>query len=251
MNNITVKLGTSFLLFLLWASFSFAQDRYDPRGVVRGQLMNLISVRFGPEFKSVGFSIFDSLIFHSQNESKHIQDPYKTLKGCVLFSTYKDNGDGLPDNFIAGMVKNGQIVWDNAPGTSADLGGRLLSAQDINNDKEVDLLISESDREFALTRRGPFLYYLYILSWDGIRGRFINAFDSSGTSVMVGDGDFVLVNKDGDNIKEIHATLPDIDMDWGDHKTTAFPHITYTWNGSKYGLWVSARKISKSVKQNK
>ena len=104
MNNITVKLGTSFLLFLLWASFSFAQDRYDPRGVVRGQLMNLISVRFGPEFKSVGFSIFDSLIFHSQNESKHIQDPYKTLKGCVLFSTYKDNGDGLPDNFIAGRT---------------------------------------------------------------------------------------------------------------------------------------------------
>jgi len=114
------------LLLPLNISISSAQHWADPQGTIHNQLISLIQARYGSDYQYVGYSVLDTLILYSNRDNENIQDPYGTLKGCVLFSTYKDNGESEPNTFIAGMVNNGQIIWDNAPGTSADLGGQLL-----------------------------------------------------------------------------------------------------------------------------
>jgi len=255
MNYAIAKIGCLLTLLGLYASVLNGQQRYDHGGKVNAYLMNLIHEKFGSDYCYVGFSILDSLISHSLRENDRIRDPYKTLRGCILFSTYKDNGKDEPNSFIAGMVKNGQIIWDNAPGTKADLGGELLYAQDINKDGAVDLLVLEVDREFLLMR-GPEMYYLNILSWDGKHGGFLNAFLRKkkaaakgkgffelrvGKSAIIGGGLFDLADDHKDSIKAITAILPDIDMQWDNYRTKTFPHVTYTWNGKQYGLWMSAK----------
>ncbi|HKZ39932.1 MAG TPA: hypothetical protein VJ044_03170, partial [Candidatus Hodarchaeales archaeon] len=217
MKTLLIRFGL--ILFVHpFVSYLPAQDRYDPDGTVRIQLMNLIQARYGSNYQYVGFSIFDSLAFYSSIEDENIQDPYGTLGGSILFSTGRDNAEGVPDTFVVGLVKNGQIMWDNAPGTNIDLGGDLLYAKDVNNDGDVDLLFSEIDREILEIGRGQLLYYLHILSWNGTFGRVITA---SRESIM-GDGSFQLLDKDGDDIQEIRAALPDLDIDFGDLHTSSF-----------------------------
>ncbi len=232
------------MLLLLCVSPGAAQKRYDRQGVVRGQLLSLIHARYGSEYQYVEYTMFDTLISYSSRDNENVQDPYGTLKGCNLFSTYKASGDDEPNNFILGVMKNGQIIWDNAPGTSADLGGELLYAQDINNDGEVDLVFSKTDQDNLKTGNSPFLCYLYVLSWNGTQGRFTSAFGNDGESVMLGDGSCELVDKDGDGIWEIRTALPDIDLDWGDHRTSTYSYVTYGWNGSQYGLWPNVGQVA-------
>ncbi len=236
MKNLTKYLCLPIFFILLTGQNCSAQDWADPQGVVHDQLLSLIQARYGSSFQYVQYSILDTLISYSSRDLEDIQDPYGTLRGCVLFSTYKDNGDSEPITFIVGMEKNGQVIWDNAPGTSADLGGELLYAQDINNDGEVELLVSETDQDYLKTSDSPFLCYLYVLSWNGTSGQLINAFQSNGKSAMMGDGSFELVDKDGEGIQEIRTSLPDIDMDWGNYETSTFPYVTYGWNGGRCGL---------------
>lgn len=243
MKNLTKCFCLPIFFMLLTVQNCSAQDWADPQGVVRDQLLGLINSRYGSSFQYVQYSIIDTLITYSNRDLENIQDPYGTLKGCILFSTYKDNGESEPDTFIVGMMKNGQIIWDNAPGTSADLGGQLLYAKDINNDGEVELLVSETDRNYLKISEPPFLCYLYVLSWNGTSGQLINAFQSNGKSAMMGDGSFELVDKDGDGIQEIRTSLPDIDMDWGNYTTNTYPYVTYGWSGGECGLWPDVEQI--------
>jgi len=249
MSRIIVRLNFSIVFLFLSVSGLFGQHWADPNGTINNQLMSLVRTRYDATLQYVQFTIFDTLISYATIENnKNIQDPYKTLKGCILFSTYKDNGDNEPDNFIVGIVKDGKLIWDNAPGTSADLGGDLLYTQDINNDGEIDLIFSIREREIFGMGKPPFLYYLYALSWNGTRGRFINA---DGDHIMMGNGGFELVDTNQDGIQEIITALPDIDMDWGKYKTSTFPRITYSWNGKEYGFWPEAKQINKSTKSKK
>ena len=232
-----------FLIIIVWTSSAVAQEWADRTGKIRNQIENLVRAKYGTDFKDFHYTVFDTLILYSNADEENIQDPYGTLKGCVLFSTYKDRGESTPDTFIVGIVKNGQIIWDNSPGTKVDLGGDLLQAQDINKDGDVDLLYSEVDWEL-LGIKGPDLFYYYVLSWNGKSGRFINAFDSTGISVMEGNGGCDLVDKDGDGIQEIRTTLPEIDRDYGALRTGTFPYVTYGWNGMQYGLWSNTEQIA-------
>jgi hypothetical protein len=241
-----LHLSFPILLFFSFLSFLHAQNRFDPQGMIQSQLTDLVQARYGSDFQFVAYNIIDSLIYYSKSNLENIQDPYGTLKGCILFSVHKANLEGAPDTFVVGMLKNGQIIWDNAPGTIADLGGDLLYAQDINSDGEVDLLISEIDDEFLSIGKPPFLYYLYILSWNGLRGRFVNSIREDQTSAMIGDGGFELVDKTGDGIKEVKVALPDIDIDWDEYKTSTYPYITYGWNGSQYGFWPNTGQIGEN-----
>lgn len=236
------------LVYCVSNSSLYAQARYDPQGTVKSQLMNLVHERYGSGYNSIGFLVLDSLIFYSSTDKQDIQDPYKTLQGCILFSTSVNNGESEPDTFISGMVKNGQIIWDNAPGGHMLLTEDPLYAQDINKGGEVDLLLAQSERNSDAMERPPFLYYYYILSWNGTRGKFINGFDSLGLSVLLGSDYCQLLVVNGDGIKEITTALPDIDMDWGAYKTRTFPNITYSWNGTQYGLWTKRVKTTKSAK---
>ncbi len=237
------------LVLLLWslgAPIPEAQEYLDPKGIVRTQIMSLVQTRYGKDFRYVGYTIFDSLIYYSKIEKNYMnQDPYGTLRGCVLFSTFKGHRESGPDTFIVGMIKDGKIIWDNSPGSSANLGGRLLYAQDINSSGKVDLIFAEPDIKILRMGKGPLLYYLYVLSWDGKGGKFINAFRRDGKSVMLSDGGCALVPGKQKAVQAITANLPDVYMVPKSYKTKAYPAITYKWNGSEYGLWPDERESGK------
>lgn len=237
--------------FTLCPATSFSQNYLDPKGIVQSEIKRLVKQRFGRDFEYVGYSMLDSLIHYSTIEKNfRRQDPFNTLKGCVLFCAYKGKRELEKDTFIIGMVKDGKIIWDNAPGTRAYLGGDLLYAQDINNDGEVDLIFREVDYWLLKIGRAPSLYYLDVLSWDGARGKFINAFDRSGKSVLWSNGGCELVTQKGSKIRDIRTSLSNVPDVPAKYTTNAFPAITYTWNGKLYGLWPQTAPKNRTQKKN-
>jgi len=248
-----LKLISCLLTLNLCASTLSAQRWADPNDVLNGQVLSLVRARLDTTLQYVECTVLDTLLTHSKAEHHtKIQDPYNTLRGCVLFSAYKAHEDSELDNFIVGIVKNGKIIWDNAPGTPARLGwGDLLYAQDINIDGEVDLIYCDPDlwlMHQSVDGKAPILYYIYILSWNGFRGRFISATDSNGVSELISDGGCELIPTTTNGIKKIVTNLPDLDFDWGEYKTTTFPGITYTWDGHRYGLSIKSQSKNKSTK---
>jgi len=235
-------------MFLANLNSMSSQPAYDPQGSVRNQLRNLIQAHYGADFH-FGYTMFDARIRYSNDEK--IQDPYNTLQGCVLFSAHKYQPDSISQSFVAGIVKDGRIIWDNRPGTPADLSGNLLFAQDINADGEVDLLFAKWDDEL-LRANGlkncedkSNMSYLYILSWNGSRGRFINETTANGKSVIIGaDDGYQLIDAEGQGINEIRTNVPCIELLSPDYKTSIYPEITYSWNGTRYGLWPDTRQVS-------
>jgi hypothetical protein len=252
MKRISVVMNCLILLFILNFSVLYSQKYLDPKGIVESQIEGLIHSQYGAEYICNGYSIIDSLIHYSTIEKNYRrEDPYNTLKGCIFFSTCKYNEESDPDTFITGVLKNGQILWDNAPGIKANPGGHLLYSKDINNDGKVDLIFSEPDRESLKIGKGPSLDRLYVLSWDGTKARFISSLDKDGNSVMFGDGGCELIKKKGRKIQEIKAILPNVFLIPNEYRTKTFPVITYKWNGSKYGFWSEKKQSNKKESVNK
>lgn len=233
------------VLNILSISILNSQRYLDHKGIIEAHIESLIHARYGTEYICNGYSILDSLIHYSKIEKNYrIQDPYNTLKGCVYFSACKYSEESDPDTFITGVAKKGHIIWDNAPGIKSNPGGHLLYSKDINNDGEVDLIFSEPDREILKIGRGPLLYYLYVLSWDGANARFINSFDEYGKSVMLGNGGCELLKKKGSNIKEIITTLPNVYLIPDEYKTETYPAVIYQWNGCQYGFCPDKKTVN-------
>jgi len=222
------------------ASYVFCQGEYqDPQRIIGRQLEPLIKARYGQEYE-VGHNVFDYLIANSRNDK--ITDPYGTLRGCVLFSAFKlDESDSM----IIGMYRNGSIVWDNFPGSKAHGTNNVLYSSDVNDDGEVDILIPEFDR-FLMTREGSGISYLWIISWNGSRGKFINDIHNiTGKSTVVTVDDvFDLFDTDGDGVMEIRGLISDVWQKYFPNlNSTTLPNITYGWNGSLYGFWPNVTQV--------
>jgi len=230
-----------FLLLVSSRTSCFSQQAFDTQLVVYNQIAQLIEAKYGQGY-DFGYTMFDVRVQYSSDEE--IQDPYGTLKGCVLFSAYKPDLENytVPNTFIVGMVKNGQIIWDNYPGSTKDLEGGigdngLKFAQDINNDGEVDLVFI--DAIFVnVSDKSPVINRIHILSWNGTRGRFISG-------EMVGSADCNLIDVDGDGVQEIRTRVTNINH-YQQFKTSTYPYVTYGWNGTQYGLWPNVRQIPES-----
>lgn len=219
------------------------EKKYDRNKIVLHALEGAVQAKYGKDFE-VGFHIMDSLIANSLPDE--ITDPYHTLTGCILFSAWHSGQS--EDSVVTGIYKDGQILWDDYPGTKAGFGSALFATKDINRDGDVDILEAEAD--FTLmTRQGSGISYLWILSWNGTTGRLINDVDSlthQSTLVSV-DGVYDLVDINRDGIMEIKG---EIDSAWQEYfpnlNPSTLPNITYSWNGSKYGFSPSAHQISKN-----
>ena len=215
------------------------ERKYDPSKIVRSTLLRAAQEKYGKNYR-VSFHIMDSLIAHSFPGV--ITDPYGTLKGCILFSAWREEQER--DSVVTGMFRSGTIIWDDFPGTKAGFGGGLLTTRDLNNDGEVDILRAEPDFEL-MTREGSGISYLWILSWNGKNGRLINDTDSrTHQSVIVSIEemyDFLDVHKNG--VVDIRGQIPEI---WREYfpglRPKTLPAIVYTWNGHKYGYWTNPTK---------
>jgi len=219
-----------------------AERKYDPNKVVLRALENSLQTKYGHAYK-VSFHILDSLIANSLPDE--ITDPYGTLKGCVLFSA--SSSWESEDSIITGIYKNGEIIWDDFPGSKSGFGGALITTKDINNDGQVDILEAELDHS-RLTKMSS-ISYLWILSWNGTTGRIINDIDpTTQQSVLVSvDEMYDLVDINRDGIMEIKGTITDVwQDDFPNLSPPTLPSITYSWNGTKYGFFPSARQISEN-----
>jgi len=236
-------------------------DYFDPTGAVRSQLENAVATRFGSVFVWQ-FAIMDSLLAHG-TDIRHwpreaVTDPFGSLRGCIFFSARKslDESGVETDSCITGVYKNGQIIWDNYPGSKDCIGWSILTAKDMNQDGQVDILTPSSSEDFSRTN-GDNITFLSVLTWDGIRGRFINDVntnpeDAGGAAYLRSkliseDGTFETLDADGDGIFEIRGQVgEDWLEDFPAYRTTTSPYVTYGWNGSKYGLWASVRQVPRN-----
>ncbi len=254
MKHLHVSLYAIFILLIICYDVSRGQiypRSYDQNKEIKNRIAPLIHGKYGAQYDFT-YHVFDTVIQYSKKwNDGRIEDPYGTIKGCILFSVIipshydKQNALGPPqDTNIVGMIRDGRIIWDNFPG-EVKSGAGLLYAQDLNNDGEIDLVFSETDKtSLYLGRSGPFLSYLHILSWNGTRGRFISA-EMEGC-----DRDYYPIDIDGDGIMEIRASLPPEVETYDEFqngtykfKTSTYPLVTYGWNGSQYGLWPNVRQI--------
>lgn len=129
-----------------------SERKYDPNEIILSALEVAAHAKYGSDFE-VNYHIMDSLIANSKRGK--ITDPYNTLRGTILFSAWSKSQEDkdIMDSVVTGIYKNGQIIWDDFPGTKAGFGGALSLTKDINNDGEVDILQAETD--FTLrTREG-------------------------------------------------------------------------------------------------
>jgi hypothetical protein len=238
MNKYFAYIGLSFVPLFSLVSILSAQSYLDRNHIVEPQIDKLIKARYGNEYICNGFSMMDSLVLYSTKEKNYRhQDPYGTLRGCIFYSACRYQEECDADTFITGVVMGNQIIWDNLPGMKANPGGHLNYSQDINNDGKVELIFCEPSRESMHIGKGPWLFYLYVLSWDGKEVKFINSFDNEGNSMLLSDDGCELIKSNRKYIFNIQSSLPDNYFIPDMYKTKTYPIVTYTWKGSTIGLW--------------
>ena len=244
--SITITFATILVLLPL---YSQEIDPDDPSGVIEAHLTALVKSQFGQEYEC-SFSVLDSAI--KRNESTYdggeLTDPYNTLKGCILFGADKNNifdADVNPDpeHGLIGIYKNGQIVWHSDSIFKGVMGG-IFSIKDINVDGKVDILVewTPGGMQDIMTR------HLWIISWDGLTGTIINQVspENGNTTIHAQESMFNLIETDTTSPMLIRGNWPGRESysEWFPNtKISTLPYITYSWNGSQYGLWSSTPQI--------
>jgi len=164
----------------------------------------------------------DSSLYSLLVADGRIEDPYGTLKGCIIF--FAGNGE----RGSIGIYKDGQIVWhsDTLIGEGMVSGVNFFGTTDINRDGKVDIITSwYKGQRFRAE-------YLWIFSWDGRAGVLENAIDETfHQSVIEGaEGSFEFVDINGDDIMEIVGISHEDQED-------SLIKVVYSWNGQLYGKW--------------
>jgi hypothetical protein len=193
----------------------------------------------------VGVDPFDTLLVHVRDAAKDEEflDPYGTLKGRMFFSAWQvdENDMAIPEaKEIYGFSINGSVLWDSGPLCTSG-GSYVLGSSDLNRDGEVDVLVSVRDAD----RDIDYLSYLWIFSWNGTRARILNDVNpQTGQSVLLSGGDwYQLFDWQGDGIMEIWAFWDKENVLFPDSLMSTRPYVTYSYNGSLYGLWPNTVQI--------
>lgn len=218
-------------------------DPDDPSGTIEVQLTAELQNALGSQY-TLGFQVLDSTIARNVGTSRNsvLSDPYGTLKGCVLFGADQteaaDNEHG-----VIGIFKSGQIIWHSDPIFKGIWGG-TFSITDVNNDGKVDLLV-----EWTPGAQMFLVRHLWIISWDGTTGTIINQIDpaTGNTTIHADESMFELIPEDTVSAMAIRARWPDEEdfFKWfPGTQISTLPYVTYTWNGTQYGFWPSARQIA-------
>jgi hypothetical protein len=218
------------------AYLSYSQNRKQRVKIARGQINAIFANTNNNHFRAGEVVDIDSSIGKDGISDGNICDPYGTLKRCYIFTavSHEDGSDDV--KYAIGVFKDSQIVWmsDMLPGSEyygyviQDEG--FLATKDLNRMGKVDIAAFFSDGT-----NPPSGYYLWIFSWDGKKGKYINQQESDGSTSIAADVPFDIADVDGDGIYEVRAiscadTLND--SSFYDLKIKAI----YKWNGSVYAL---------------
>ncbi|MEW6509306.1 MAG: hypothetical protein AB1432_16365, partial [Bacteroidota bacterium] len=219
---------------------------------IESQMLN----KYGKKFYLARFFIMDRLFNRTPYPywEPVYKDPYGKLKGISIFSCQK-SGEGLPDSLrlisdssIVGVFKDGSIIWDSGPIIYGNIATGMDFCDDINKDGIVDIGLVADYFDFYDHNPDIEMGYLWILSWDGISGRFINDYDINTGKSSIVPGYFNLFDWEGDGIYEIDSEWRNSNGDLyplPENPPVNFPYVTYGWNGSKYGYWSSVYQLKR------
>ncbi|MGA7720490.1 MAG: hypothetical protein WCA84_04860, partial [Ignavibacteriaceae bacterium] len=223
---------------------------YNPSKEIIQTIESEMSAKYGKKFDLNTFFIMDSLVNKIPEpwSMEKIQDPYGTLAGIDIFSCedakigQDDSSKFIPDSSIIGIYKNGNIIWDSGPIIYGYIESYLSFCQDINADGIVDVGLLAQYYDFYTNNDHKTVDYLWILSWDGNNGKFINDYDvTTGKSKLI-PKIFDLFDWNGDGIDEIVSSW-DPDDAMPENIPPNYPYVTYGWNGNKYGLWNNVYQV--------
>jgi len=188
---------------------------------------------------------FDTLLVVVRNAIKDEEflDPYGTLRGKMFFTAWEASEDGksIPEGKdVFGFSSNGTVLWDSGPLCTSG-GTSVIGSSDVNNDGEVDVLVAARDAD----QDRDYLSYLWIFSWNGTRARILNDVNlqTHQSVLLAGDEWYELFDWEGDGIMEIWAFWDKENALFPDTLMSTRPYVTYSYNGSLYGLWPSTVQI--------
>jgi hypothetical protein len=239
---LEVICATFFVAFCSSDLHTQESDPDDPTGAIRSQLTQVVHTQFGNDY-DVAFIVLDSAIAKNQSTSDYgeLSDPYGTLKGYILFGADKE-ATGDDGHGIMGFFKDGRIVWNSDSVFTGSWYG-IYSVQDINRDGKVDLLVEWTPGSQLIMVR-----HLWIVSWDGSNGSVINqvsAMDGN-TTIHSAENMFEVIAADTTSPLVIRGRWPG-EENFSDYfpntQIATFPYVTYSWNGSQYGLWPETRQV--------
>ena len=163
-------------------------------------------------------------------------DPYGTLTGCTIFSV-RPKGD--PEEFMYnlsgaywfGVYKDGEVLWlSDSLYSDETLDSYFIVTQDINKDGKVDIVNELSTFDL---HGGDLEEYLFIISWDGQNGEFIN--DGGKHSKITNyKGGFKLIDLNDDGVYELSSDTWTYDETTNEYDSSK---VVACWNGEKYGIW--------------
>ncbi|MGD0589994.1 MAG: hypothetical protein ABSA44_04235 [Bacteroidota bacterium] len=156
----------------------------------------------------------DTLLAHAFNGNLFLDNSNK-LKDFVLFFALVEVDD---DNFSEiGLYnkKDGAVKWVSDPVIGSNMGS-VLSIQDLNQDGNPEIVT-----DWIMGATGA-VSHIWILSWDGNNGKFLNDFDKMGFSAINAHArSFYIEDINSDKIMELIGD--------GDSST-----VVFAWNGTKY-----------------
>jgi hypothetical protein len=170
-------------------------------------------------------------IFHKDDTG--FENPYGTLTHCYVFTYSRiDPRTDAEGKQSVGIFKKGSIIaiLDTSIESFASSNGWIQKISDLNKDGEVDIVITRT-----LGVSPPPWQCSWIISWNGVRLRVINAIDEERESPLVAPWDYMsFVDLDGDGIYELKT-------DFDDENGVNRVHI-YSWDGKLYGEWGQSSK---------
>jgi hypothetical protein len=215
----------SFLILALFASwFQCCLAHSGITKAVYDDIGAKASALYG-ELYHVSFAIrIDSSHHSALNYSDGgIDDPYGTLRGCIVFgATGFDSSEYHRPRGFVGIFKDGNIIWHSDTLVRSPFRlTQLYGTRDLLHDGKVDLIVAATR---DIHREGG---SLLIFRWDGVAGTLLNDTLSHSESAIQGwMSEWVFLDYDGDGIMEIKGR--DLKQD---------STVIYSWNGSRYGHW--------------
>jgi hypothetical protein len=235
-----MKILKAFSLFtfasLIITQPSYSQNRYERRDMARIRIDSLFSSAKAIQFRTDEIIDVDSSIGESGIADGKITDPYGTLKRCYIFMATTDGEQGEDRKHSIGIYRDRQIIWTSGQLPGSEHYGYItdegfLATKDLNRKGKVDIVVYFSDGT-----NPPSAYYLWIISWDGNKGEYINQRETNGATAITSNGAFEIADVDKDGIDEIRAFSGNDDSVGANGLYKLKIDGIYKWNGSVYAL---------------
>ncbi len=196
------------------------------------EILKILKPVLGDSIRVLGAIEMDSVKVDEWNKND-FTDPYGTLTNCTVFVIGPDYEEApiSPGPYWIGMYKNGEVLWLTDSLYSSPLSPCFYTIKDINKDGKVDIVLSLS--EFTWPDPGYENTYLYVISWDGNTGEFIND-GGLHSKVKVYEAYYYDYDLDNDGIIELVTDTYTYNEATDKNDSTI---VVCCWNGLKYGLW--------------